>query len=177
MRMDEMHSVPSEGTSMFLPHLHVYRLVLVFRGIHISIDEGLMRAPRKAFDVHAVAKVSKMDGCERHVRQQWHRWIPEGSFVRIWLLSHLGSLFMPTLGLQQSNPMWGSCVGAWFSPIPCSQSDRNSTPITFPMLNQLDLLNDAPRKFGSGKEVGQRSFPSSPYPHLRVRMRLCIIQR
>ena len=45
MRMDEMHGVPSEGTSMFLPHLHVYRLVLVFRGIHISIDEGLMRAP------------------------------------------------------------------------------------------------------------------------------------
>ena len=57
MRMDEMHGVPSEGTSMFLPHLHVYRLVLVFRGIHISIDEGLMRAPRKAFDVHAVAQV------------------------------------------------------------------------------------------------------------------------
>ena len=45
----------------------------------------------------------------------------------------------------------------------CSHSERNSSPMTFPISSHTLLLNEAPRKLGSGNEVGQRSFPSSPY--------------
>ena len=69
-----------------------------------------------------------------------------------------GSRTMPMFGLQQSRPMWGR-LEAWFSPTPCSQSERSSTPITSPMLRQTDRLKLVPRVLGFGKDVGQR--PSS----------------
>lgn len=71
---------------------------------------------------------------------------------------------MPTLGDQQSRPRCGSSVGGWFSPFPCNQSDRSSLPMTEPIARHAERLKVAPRKFGPGNEVGQRSLPSVPVP-------------